>query len=60
MIVYYYEFDNDLVFKSDRENQKYFMKSRGGDETEIHINHKGLEKAFMHGDVITKIEYDQF
>lgn len=60
MIEYFYEWEGDVVFKSDSENQKYFAKLKGRQEFEVNFEHVGLQRAFMVGDKITKQKYDEF
>jgi len=60
MIEYIYNWEDDLVFKLDRKNEKYFAKRSNRDEVEVPFEHKSLQLAIMSGEKITKEEYDSF
>jgi hypothetical protein len=60
MIEYFYDWEGDVVFKSDSENRKYFAKLKGRPEIEIKFEHPGFQRAFMVGDKISIEEYDKF
>lgn len=58
MINYYFEWEGDSVYRSD--NGKVFSKSKGRQEVEIKFDHPGFQRSFMHGEKITKEQYDNF
>jgi putative sterol carrier protein len=60
MIEYLYNWEDDLVFKVDRENEKYFAKRSNRSEVEVPFEHKSLQLALMSGEKITESQYNEF
>lgn len=58
MTNYYYEWEGDTVYRS--EKGIVFAKSKGKNEVKVSFEHPGFVRAYMHGDKISKQQYDDF